>query len=584
MTPPPPFSVKPITVEFVLVVLGILAAIGWPRMGDGIFSRIEHAFAGLARRRGLAVATVGVAALALRLAILPFCPIPIPFVPDDFSYLLLADTFAHGRLANPTPAMWTHFESIHISMLPTYGSMYFPAQGLALALGKILIGNAWFGQLLTCALMCAAICWMLQAWMPATWAFLGGVVAVVHLALFSYWIDTYHAAAIAALGGALVLGALPRLKKYGKVRDGCLLAAGIILLALSRPVEGLLLCLPVMAALGRRAFFGSSRPRMSVLARRTALPLALLVGAAAWLGYYDYRAFGNPLTLPYTINRATYAMSPYFVWQQPRPEPEYRHPAMRYYYEETELKVSSRARSLSGYFLTKLLVGAAALQFFSGIALLAPLIMVRRVFLDRRIRFLVICVLLLAGGMAVQVFLLPHYLAPFTAAFYAIGLQAMRHLRLWMPERKPIGRMLARTSITICFGMAGLRLFAGPLHLALPEYPATDWNFSWYGPDHFGTERARVAAGLSQQPGKQLVIVHYSARHNPFNEWVYNEADLDSAKVLWARDMGATENEELIHHYPDRRAWLVEPDEQPASVSPYTAAPAAQQAGALSKQ
>jgi hypothetical protein len=48
--------------------------------------------------------------------------------------------------------------------------------------------------------------------------------------------------------------------------------------------------------------------------------------------------------------------------------------------------------------------------------------------------------------------------------------------------------------------MSGLRLFAGPLHLALPEYPAIAWNFMWYGPDHFGTERARVEADLKQLP------------------------------------------------------------------------------------
>jgi hypothetical protein len=573
MTPSsmPDHSVLPIVVEFLLTAIAVFVVLGWPRLGSSFFSRIERLFVPLARRRGLAVATVGVAGLLLRLAILPFCPIPIPFVPDDFSFLLSADTFAHGRLTNPTPAMWTHLESIHITMQPTYMSMYFPAQGLVLAAGKVLLGNPWYGLLITSALMCAAICWMLQAWIPATWAFLGGMLAVVHLGLFSYWINTYHAGAIAALGGALVLGALPRLMKTARFRHGLLMAIGIVILALSRPFEGLLLCLPVSVVLGHWALFGKNRPATGVLIRRAAFPLALLVAAAAWLGYYDYRAFGSPLILPYTVGRAQYAMAPYFVWQAPRPEPAYRHSVMRSYYYETEIKESSKNHSLSSYLFQKLLLTAVAVQFFAGFALIPPLIMLRRVFMDRRIRFLVLCVLVLTAGMAIQVFLLAHYLAPFTAAFYAIGLQAMRHLRLWSPENKPVGLTLVRLTVTICLVMSGLRLYAGPLHLALPEWRGmgAPWNFSWYGPDHFGTERFRVEGGLEQLPGKQLAIVRYSSRHNPFDEWVYNAADIDGSKVVWAREMDAANNLELIQYYKDRKAWLIQPDAQPAIVTEY---------------
>src|SRR6185312_13650984 len=120
---------------------------------------------------------------------------------------------------------------------------------------------------------------------------------------------------IAALGGALVLGSLPRFMKTVRLRYSLLMAAGIILLALTRPYEGLLLCLPVAVVLGRWSFFGKNRPVATVLFRRTAVPLALVIAAGAWMGYYDYRAFGSPLTLPYTVNRNTYAMAPYFVWQ-----------------------------------------------------------------------------------------------------------------------------------------------------------------------------------------------------------------------------------------------------------------------------
>lgn len=571
MTPPSEahFGILPIVLELILTVVAILLPLGWPSVGSSFFSRIERVFAPLARKRGWAVAFVGLSALFLRLAILPVCPIPLPIVPDDFSFLLSADTFAHGRLTNPTPAMWTHFESIHISMQPTYMSMYFPAQGLILAAGKVLFGNPWYGQLIATALMCAAICWMLQAWLPAEWAFLGGILAVVHLGLFSYWINTYHGASIAGFGGALVLGALPRLKKTRQRRHGFLLTAGISILALSRPFEGLLLCLPLGVALAIWMLAGKNRPNTWVLLRCIALPLTLIVAALAWLGYYDYRAFGNPLTLPYTVNRTTYAIAPYFVWQAQKPEPNYRHAVMRDYYYETEVKIFTKSSSFPGYLAQKAITAAISVQFFAGVALLIPLVMVRRVFMDRRIRFLVLCVLVLMAGMAIQIFLVPHYLSPFTAAFYAIGLQAMRHLRLWRPENRPVGLSLVRLSVAVCFLMAGLRLYAGPLHLELPEYPTVNWNSVWYGPDHFGTERLRVQEQLEQLPDKQLVIVRYSSRHNPFNEWVYNSPDIDASKVIWAREMDANENAQLMDYYKDRTVWLVQPDARPVSVTAY---------------
>src|SRR5579863_6148821 len=151
----------------------------FPRIGSSWFARIEQTFARLARRRWLAIISVGLAAPLLRLALLPLFPVPLPYVHDDFSLLLAADTFAHGRLANPTPAMWTHFETFHVTMQPTYCSMYFPGWGLLLAAGQVIFHSPWIAILGINALMCAAIVWMLQAWLPPGWALLGGIVAVL---------------------------------------------------------------------------------------------------------------------------------------------------------------------------------------------------------------------------------------------------------------------------------------------------------------------------------------------------------------------------------------------------------------------
>jgi len=52
-------------------------------------------------------------------------------------------------------------------------------------------------------------------------------------------------------------------------------------------------------------------------------------------------------------------------------------------------------------------------------------------------------------------------------------------------------------------------------------------------------------------------------------EWVYNEADIGRAKVIWARDMGDRENGRLIAQYAGRRVWLIEPDLYPNQLRPY---------------
>jgi hypothetical protein len=80
--------------------------------------------------------------------------------------------------------------------------------------------------------------------------------------------------------------------------------------------------------------------------------------------------------------------------------------------------------------------------------------------------------------------------------------------------------------------------------------------------------RIAIHDQLSKAPGKQLVFVRYWPQHT-FQEWVHNAADIDGAPIIWARDLGATENAELIRYYPDRSAWLLEPDARPPKLTPY---------------
>src|SRR5436190_10683200 len=262
-----------LALEACLIVVCAAVALVRPQLGDSWFTAAENRFSALAQRRFWAVILVGVLGLGVRLALLPILPIPQPKVTDEFSYLLSADTFAHGRLTNPTHPMWVHFETLQENWRPTYSSMYYPGYGLFLALGQVVIGHPFWGVWLSSGLMCAAICWALQGWMPPSWAFLGGLLAMIRLATFSYWADSYWGGTVAALGGALVIGAYPRIKQSRRIRDSVLLALGMALLASTRPYEGLFLCVPVMVGL-LRWIFEAGRASLHISCVRIVIPAA----------------------------------------------------------------------------------------------------------------------------------------------------------------------------------------------------------------------------------------------------------------------------------------------------------------------
>ncbi len=533
----------------------------WPTLGSKWFLAVEQRFGRLARRRALSVVAVGLLALAARAALLPVVPVPVPTFHDEFSYLLAADTFASGRLTNPTHPMWIHFESIHILQLPTYMSMYPPAQGLVLAAGQVLGGHPWVGSWLSVGIMCAAITWMLQQWLPPGWALLGGFLTVVRFSVFSLWMNGYWGGAVPAIGGALVLGAMPPMMRRPRVHHGLLIGLGLVILANSRPLEGLVFSLPVAWAL-LAWLLGRKAPPLRVTAVRVVLPLlVVLASGAAATGYYFWRVTGSPFRLPYQVGIETYKSAAVFIWQSPKPPRVYHHKELRDFYVGWE--ASLYQRSIQGLLRATFKKVFRFWIFFLGPALTLPLIMLRQVFRDWRTRFLLLICGVSFAGLALETWFEPHYAAPLTGAVFALLVQAMRHLRLWRWSGRPSGLFLVRAVPVLCIAILPFCALARPR-------TSDHWRC---GLRMGNVARARVEAQLEALPGRHLILVRYRPDHDVHREWVYNRADIDGAKVVWGREMGPGKDEELLQYFRDRHVWLMEPDETPPKLSPYSGPP-----------
>lgn len=554
-------------IEIILALIAAALAALWPALGARWFSAIENELARLARRKRWAVFVVGASTLLLRLAVLPVEPVPHPLVHDEYAYLLQADTFAHGRLTNPTPDMWQHFETFHVLFQPTYCAKFFPAQGLFLALGKAVFGDPFWGVWLTSGLMCAAIVWMLQGWFDPEWALLGGVLALLRFGIFGYWANSYWGGNVAAIGGALVLGALPRIRSLPRVRDAIFMGIGAALLANSRPWEGFALCFAVAAVV--ICWWWNRRPPLRIFVRRVGAPLALILSlTAAWLAYYCWRTTGNPLRLPYQVYEQTYGALPFMVWQKVRPIPQYRHDILRQFNLGEEGKLYADFKS-SRQHIARIYT---AMSFYLGPALLLPFIglvlTVRNRLLWRdlvpRGRALVAMLLFSWAAAELAVFYNPHYSAPITALILALVLLAMQALRRWNKS----GLFLSRAVPVICVLVFALRAVAVPLHISIRRTHPYGWYQAQKLPRGWAA-RFPVEQQLNSIPGNHLVIVRYGPDHDIDSDWVYNEADIDHARIIWARDMGENQNRQLIDHFPDRSVWLAEPDSVPVQLTQY---------------
>lgn len=547
--------------ECVAIALCIAVGFLFPGFRAKALRRAVHAVECLAARRTAAILFVGALPLMVRVAILPALGIPEPLVADEFGYLLLADTFASGRLANPTHPFWKSFEAIYVFQQPTYSSIYPIAPAIPMAIAKVLGMHPWIGVWFAAGAMCALICWMLQGWLPPKWAFLGGMLAVCRFTVFSPWMNSYWGGAVAAAGGALVLGALPRIMKRRllskpRARDALLFALGLVILAQSRPFEGTVFSFPLVGMLGywlvreQRVTF---RTRLTHVVLPVAVVMTALVAGTLW---YNARTTGNAFLPPYLQHQRLYGTPQPLLWQAPIKDAPgvhgYQDIADVFHWQldahQKGFSWSSEGDRLETFW-----------EFYLQPLLSVPLLLLPLALRNRRLLVLFLSALTLLVGNAMYSFFFPHYAGPICGLIILLIISGLRYLRLLRFRGRPVGAAVF-SGLMVCVAASTAATAVGgvlqPLYITATSTP-----------------RGQALKQLDAIGGKHLVLVRYSPQHRFDFGVVFNDADIDRSPVIWARQRDTASNEALAKHYSDRNAWMFNPDELPITLVPFTDKP-----------
>ena len=528
----------PIRPELLELLVGVLAAFGAVLLWRAPMDWLRRA----ARRRTLWVLAFALLGPCIRLALLPLAPVPFPVVHDEFVHLLAAGTLLHGRLANPPLPLSDFFETIYVTQRPTYSATYPPGLAAFLAAGWRMTGHPWAGVWLAMVLCCGAVAWMLYRWLPPRAAWIGGLLCTLTIGISSAWMNTYYGGAVSAAGGALIAGSLPGLLRAARPRNAWILSAGWTLLWFTRPYESVILGLIAGAAIV--VWIWRERSRKLVAA---VLPIVAVVALdAAGLCYCNRRITGDPLLSPWRLTQRLYGVPHGFLWQREIPEPPHLTAQQQriYLFQRDYFRQArslTRCWPLLGDELKKIWA------FYIGYPLTIPLA-IGLFAVSRKMRALRFVIIACFLWSMLYPRLLPNYVSALTGPFFALasyGLLSMMHWRRW-------GAGLA---ICFCLGSA-----AASLRVLYP----------WYlfgGPQPL-TYRVAAARQLEAAPGLHLVFVRYGPDHSVHDEWVYNRADPDRARVVWANDLGDERNRRLIAYFGGRHVWLAEPDNG-GRVEPY---------------
>lgn len=522
-------------------------------------------FESLSQSTGWSMLLLAVLPLALRLALLPHCPVPMPSGSDDFGYILSGDTLAHFRLSNPQHALSQFFETPFTLQQPAYSSIYPLGQGMLLALGELIFGVQWVGVLISVSALCALCYWMLRAWTTPAWALLGGLLAVIEFGPLSYWTNSYWGGALTACGGCLVFGSTPRLLKTGDWRYGAMIGAGFSISLLTRPFEsvllfiGLVLYVLIVGPL-KTADVPSSKSAISLKSGKlaAAIILAIIPAIALTLGQ-NKAVTGSWTTMPYQLSRYEYGVPATFTFEA-NPTPHHVLSRQEKIDYEAQAAVHGNGHDTAAGYWARFVHRIRFYRFF----LLAPLYIAFAAFAITALRsrtalWILATLAIFALGTNFYPYFYPHYIAAEACLFLLAAIIGLQRLR---------PKYLVQAIVILC---AVHFLFWYGLHLTAGDDIAAFMNKydSWDYID-FGDPEGRIAVAqkLAASPGRQLVFVHYAPNHM-FHDWIHNAANIDSARIVWARDLGPAEDQKLLHYFPNRAAWILNPDVWPPTLQRY---------------
>lgn len=495
--------------------------------------------------------------LLVRLVLLSVLGIPDPSYHDEFSYLLGGDTFAHGRLTNPPHPLAPFLTSPNILIEPTYSSKYPPGQALFLAAGQVLFGNPFCGVILEGLLMMLLLCLLLCLWTSLRSAAIVSTALAIFFEPPMYWVSGYWGGCLAVSGAAMILIAMGWYRLSSRAISGCVFAAGAVLLFITRPYEGgvfflaslfLLVLTPVVAQT-------SAQKRKLILAAACGLPVVL--AAAAGTAAHNFAVTGSAFTLPYQLHARTFGVAPVF-WFRPmrQPEPTYPHPrlAAQYGLDGWEADSYRKAKNIrfgyAGHLAHAVLRSRYILPTLPWV-LIVPCLFSRRILIDSRLWF---CLALVAAGilaLSLEVWSYPHYMAPTVPAIvllWAVLVEGTLPMQFGKVPFGPIAVGLIFLISSVPSVLATTRACQN-VNAARLRWPR---------------ERTDMIHRLSSNHRPNLVIVRYpSPSWNVWIEWVYNSADIDRQPVVFAHDLGPTQNRTLLNYFRDRTVWLLtfDPDD-----------------------